>query len=425
MKVAFITPWPPQATGIGDYTYDLVAGLQQLGLSISVFTDAKEPRKIEGVSLREVKEISKEELANYDVVVFQMGNNTQFHLYMIDMIKEFGGIVHLHDMVLHHIMAWTTWMQGNSSAYMALIEKWYGKDIAELCERMMQQGRMPWDSELVTEIPLCEEVIQYADMCIVHSNFAKRFLKTALPQIRVSQIDQVYQNLDIKVDAQKPRKKFQIGVFGGVDPQKHVELVIESLANLYNSENIDFTLHIVGSVAEGCRDIVDLTKQLGIAKYVKFHGRVNEARFHELMQCVDLMVALRFPTMGETSAVVMKAMQLGIPVVVNDIGWYSELPDFVVKLEVSKTLEQLTTTLNRMLTDDDYYQTISGKTRAYANDHLSFDKVIQDYAALLKKSFQHRQNKLMYEKLGKLWGDMGISSDDLCMPIISKLQQLF
>ena len=45
----------------------------------------------------------------------------------------------------------------------------------------------------------------------------------------------------------------------------------------------------------------------------------------------DVCVSLRAPTMGETSGTAMRALSLGKPLVVSDLGWFAELPDGVVR----------------------------------------------------------------------------------------------
>src|SRR5688572_2858932 len=47
------------------------------------------------------------------------------------------------------------------------------------------------------------------------------------------------------------------------------------------------------------------------------------------MAACDICVSLRAPTMGETSGSVIRQLSLGKPVVVSDVGWFSELPDSV------------------------------------------------------------------------------------------------
>jgi glycosyltransferase involved in cell wall biosynthesis len=48
------------------------------------------------------------------------------------------------------------------------------------------------------------------------------------------------------------------------------------------------------------------------------------------MAACDVLVNLRYPTMGETSGSVIRALSLGKPLVVSDVGWFGELPDDTV-----------------------------------------------------------------------------------------------
>ena len=56
-------------------------------------------------------------------------------------------------------------------------------------------------------------------------------------------------------------------------------------------------------------------------------GWVDEQRLWELLAGVDVSVNLRHPTMGETSGIAIRSLSLGKPLVVSDVGWFSELPD--------------------------------------------------------------------------------------------------
>ena len=63
-------------------------------------------------------------------------------------------------------------------------------------------------------------------------------------------------------------------------------------------------------------------------------GFVDERRLWALMAACDVHVSLRSPTMGETSGTAIRALTLGKPLVVSDVGWFSELPEGVA-LKVS------------------------------------------------------------------------------------------
>ena len=65
---------------------------------------------------------------------------------------------------------------------------------------------------------------------------------------------------------------------------------------------------------------------LGPGESVLHLGYIADAEIWPLLGACDVLVSLRWPTMGETSASVIRALAAGRPVVVSDVGWSSELP---------------------------------------------------------------------------------------------------
>ena len=64
---------------------------------------------------------------------------------------------------------------------------------------------------------------------------------------------------------------------------------------------------------------------------------VAEDELWRLLAACDAVVSLRWPTMGETSAAAVRALSLGKPLVVSDVGAFRELPDEVaIKVPVGE-----------------------------------------------------------------------------------------
>jgi glycosyltransferase involved in cell wall biosynthesis len=88
--------------------------------------------------------------------------------------------------------------------------------------------------------------------------------------------------------------------------------------------------------------------------------------------------------MGETSAMVIRALTLGKPVVVTDVGWFSELPDDVAlkvapdEHEVDRLVAALTT-----LSRSDVREAMGSQARALASTEHDLDRVADLYAAAL------------------------------------------
>jgi len=399
-SIAIISPWPFQVTGIAYYTFDLVQGLKSEIKRIDLYTDCKDPIRLKGIDIKYCDGQVTPDLYKYDLIVYMMGNNTDFHLHMLNLVKQFGGVIHLHDMVLHHLLAWITWMRGDVESYLRLIMKWYGMKARELVESLLKKKVMPWDTEVVMSYPLFEEILQYADACIVHSEYVRKKINKSFPFLRVHTISQVYKGISPTKKIHKKEETINIGVFGGVDPHKRIDIVVHAFHKVLKCRR-NCRLHIVGKLNIRCEYLYNLVNSLGIAHRIKIYGMVTDEDFYNLMQNMDIIISLRFPTMGETSAIVMKAIQMGIPTIVNDIGWYSELPVFIDKIPVTNCEDYLYKIMLKYVTDYSYLSKQSEKFFNYASNEINYKQSICDYYKILQKEYKRSLNSKLYENIGK------------------------
>ena len=114
-------------------------------------------------------------------------------------------------------------------------------------------------------------------------------------------------------------------------------------------------LLLVGATSPGF-DLDRRLQRLGLdgAGLVR-EGYVDESRLWQLMMAADVHVNLRSPTMGETSGTAIRALSLGKPLVVSDVGWFAELPDDVaLKIPVDEQeVETLEAALELLATRPD------------------------------------------------------------------------
>jgi len=66
-----------------------------------------------------------------------------------------------------------------------------------------------------------------------------------------------------------------------------------------------------------------------VRERVRLTGYVSEDDFFRHLKAVDVVVNLRYPTAGETSGTLIRALGGGLPVIVTDFGQFAELPDDV------------------------------------------------------------------------------------------------
>ncbi len=147
-----------------------------------------------------------------------------------------------------------------------------------------------------------------------------------------------------------------------------------------------FEVRVAGKVADTEYYEKLLNKLESIKEYVTLSvlGYLEESEFLSEINSSDVVIALRNPTMGETSAIAMRAMQLGKPLVVTDVGWYSELPEFVCKVDSSDNgTAMLTGFIQEFVEDKDKLSHLQRTMLDYSSKNLSFNNVCAKYLDVL------------------------------------------
>ncbi len=108
------------------------------------------------------------------------------------------------------------------------------------------------------------------------------------------------------------------GAFGHMNSSKRIPQLLRAFGR-FRASHAGARLLLVGSVAPEL-DLEWRIDHAGLVDAVVREDWVSEERLWSLVERVDAVVSLRSPTMGETSAMVVRALTLGKPVVVSDVG---------------------------------------------------------------------------------------------------------
>ncbi|HUL76383.1 MAG TPA: glycosyl transferase family 1, partial [Vicinamibacteria bacterium] len=101
MRLAFVSPLPPLATGIADYAADLLQILSpRHAIEIFQAQDGVDTSRLPaGAPVRPASElVERHRRRPYDVVVYQMGNG-RHHDFVYDLLSRVPGLLVLHDLV--------------------------------------------------------------------------------------------------------------------------------------------------------------------------------------------------------------------------------------------------------------------------------------------------------------------------------------
>jgi glycosyltransferase involved in cell wall biosynthesis len=305
MKVAYYSPFPPERTGISEYSALLLPALRAR-IDVDV---AKRGGRARG-----------------DVALYHVGNNPDAHGWILERLRAEPGVVVLHDFVLHHLIAGTTLGRKDGPAYLAALER-EGGVAARLLGLGVIDGCIPplWEVR-PEDFPLCGEVLERATGLIVHSRYVEgrvRELGYTGPVWHVPHPAWPAPDVPAERIAGDP----VLGAFGNLNASKRVGQLLEGFAR-FRESHPGARLLIVGAAAPGI-DLELRVEAAGLEEAVAWHDYVDESRLWALMRGVDAVVSLRSPTMGETSGTVIRALTLGKPIVVSDVAWFAELPEEV------------------------------------------------------------------------------------------------
>ena len=364
MKVAYYSPLPPSPSGIADYSALLLPALRE---------------RVEEVVLAE----PGKRVPRTDVSLYHVGNNPEAHGWILDELRKRPGVVVLHELVLHHLIAGVTIGRGNGRAYLDAMERDFG-----VAGRLIGLGVLDNLLPLVWEtqperFPLNGTVLDLAQGLIVHSHYVERGAREAgyggalwriphpaWPEERVEPADVTGEPL--------------VGCFGHLNMNKRIPQLLEAFA-LLRGRRPGARLLLVGEATERF-DLDRRVERLGLGPDVLIReSYVSEDRFWSLMAACDVLVNLRSPTMGETSGSVIRGLSLGKPMLVSDLGWFAELPDGVA-LKVPVDELEVPTIAGALELAYDHASELGGAARAYVQSEHDLGRVADSYVAALEEA---------------------------------------
>ena len=107
-------------------------------------------------------------------------------------------------------------------------------------------------------------------------------------------------------------------------------------------------------------------------------GYTELDEFNSFVEYSDIIVNLRYPSMGETSAAMLRILQTGKPCITNNGGWFSELPDdCVCKIKLDDIEGNLYTAVMNMIENEEFRTELSKRAKDYAEREYNGDYIVQ------------------------------------------------
>jgi len=364
MKVAYFSPLSPERTGISEYSELLLPALR---------------RRIDV----DVVPHGRTSPSGADVCLYHVGNNPDAHGWIVEALRKRPGVVVLHDFVLHHLVAGLTLGRRDGPGYLGAMQREAGV-AGRLLAHGVLDGVVPplWEVR-PEDFPLAGEVLEHAAKSggglVVHSRYVAERAVAAGYDGRLWRIPHPAWP-DPNVPAEDVAGEPVVGCFGNINASKRIPQLLEAFAAL-RAAHPQAKLLLVGA---------DLDARLpdGELQGVERVDYVDERRLWALMGACDVCVSLRAPTMGETSGSAIRALVLGKPLVVSDVGWFAELPDeAAVKVPVGEgEVPAIADALELLVRDHELRTRMADAARSLAQGEHRLDRVAEAYVAALEEA---------------------------------------
>lgn len=399
LRLAYISPLPPERSGISDYSAELLPALAN-HYDIEVIVAQKlvtDPWVKAHCPIRSVTWF-KNHKSRFDRVLYHFGNSA-FHKHMFELLREIPGVVVLHDFylsgVLHHMDA-TGYAPGcfeqqlyHSHGYGALADYARGQDI----------------EDLIRDYPCSREVIENSVGIIVHSKNSVRLAKQwygleddqfdIIPHMRIA--DRTYDRTGARRALGFSDSAFVVCSFGILAPKKLNDRLLEAwlASNLATSSDCHLIFVGANSSGEYGKTLSAAVEQGPHQSPIRITGWVDKKSYRQYLAAADLGVQLRTLSRGETSGTVLDCMNYGLATIVNANGSMADLaPDSVWKMPDEFSDSELTVALETLWHDQVLRRSMGIKARRVILQQHDPNRCAAEYKAAIDRFYDPRNQIL-------------------------------
>lgn len=417
MRLAYFSPLNPQPSGISDYSEELLPYLAT-GAEITLFVDGFTPANA-GIRNRFTHHDYRQHpgvlktLCEYDAIVYHMGNDHRYHAAMLEVAREYPGIIVFHDFALQDFFLGLAQARGRAEIYLEEMLACHGSRATRDAAEALERGSTPPQVALPLDFPLNCRLARGAEGIVVHSEWARARFAVLAPAFPIAHV-----NMPIKPQppASATRSSngsdagvVQIANFGLITPGKGIEQALRALSSLKATHNFHYTL--VGE-PNSFFDVQALVRKYDMEDRVTITGHLPLGEFESRIAATDIALNLRERTVGETSASLCRIMAAGVPALVYNVGAFAELPnDAVVKIDHDNNADALLAAyLRRLIEDVELRQGLGANARRYIATKHDIEAGAANYLAFIREVIGRRPRKQFLNSIADEMISLGVRS---------------
>ena len=393
--VSWFTPLPPARNGIADYSAMLLREMAQHRDCIvySTETGAGLP---EGIEIRDEAQAFRH-ITEATPILHQIGNNSG-HVFVLESLRRHSGVVSLHDLSLLYLYELAS----------AKLESILGRMPARTGKIGAAYARH-WKSHSIKTaanyilFDLVGEVLTRGSRVIVHSAYARNKLQAVHGETLADKIDVIpHFAPPLTVDEQgAARRAIGIGqdemlilTSGFATRAKRFDWLVDALGRLAE-QGLSFRWIHAGEERAAEFDLsAAIRRHPELAVRASITGYVSEVMLDNYIAAADIVVNLRFPSVGESSGTLARAFSAGRCCIVNDTAAYSELPrDAVVHIPVFDTVGALCRALGTLIENSDLRLSFGARAKLFAETDLAIGSVAKRYLATIDRAAAEKRRR--------------------------------
>ena len=407
MKVAWFTPFNKESS-IGRYSKFAAEALDKwLDIEVFAYSEKVQPTTPMHKTFLKVNYYTDasivEQLSAYDVCVYNMGDNVNYHAVLYDVYQKHPGILIQHDICMHNFFRGYYYAYKKMpTKYISLLRNKYGDEAESVLQAANSSDE--WSKIDFLKYNFSEDIFRNALGVIIHSKYHQQFLQQyysgaicVTPHLDINEWESIDET---KKFTGYDMSKINILTVGMVNPNKHIDAVIEVLGKYPEFRKI-INYTVIGSLGneQYTNKLKNLISKYELEECVKLLGFVGHDDLAYYYHYADFISNLRYPAFEGGSGSLVEQMAAGKGIIVTDTGVYSEVPeDCICKVSPENMIEDLVNVFKKFLQNRELIQQYADNAKKYAEEHFSRDL----YAERVSKFIEEVTFTLpLYEVLDK------------------------
>ena len=420
-SVYMFSPLPPVPSGIAAYTHAVAEALAtQSGYDVHVVVDQPEVSVQGHYTVHSWREFLYRPLPPESVSIYQVGNSVHHH-FVYPFVLTYPGLVVLHDLVLGHGRLQLFHAAHSPDELHAEIAYETDDRFATTVLRAFQSG-YAWE-HIPFFVPLHRTVIESAVSTAVHNPDTYRTLRMRYPDLHFTYIPMGLWETEPRIPSNNaavrhavrtalgiPPGSLLLGTFGLLTPHKGVATILTAM-RILRALRYPVYLLLVGYRASGL-DVAQLAQDEGVHAYVRIVYQADRRTYWQLLQSVDVCIALRAPPVGECSLSTLEMMAAGRPVIMNRHRFNVFFPEHTcIRINLSTGVDDLIEQVRKLYHRPEIRYRIGQHAQRYVRRYHNFNTTIACY---------HRWIE-MYPHLLRQWRDRRTQFPQHAVPLTRRV----